>query len=94
MTHITRNSRASDDRLLTWLALRMDHSAFPPLTGDRDRDGFAAKVKGRWPRVTMAASQTPGALTECATSDDRAGDATTRTACRASEYPSHGHRPR
>lgn len=27
MTHITRNSRASDDRLLGWLALRMDHSA-------------------------------------------------------------------
>lgn len=27
MTHITRNSRASDDRLIGWLALRMDHSA-------------------------------------------------------------------
>ena len=27
MTHITRNSRASDDRLLGWLALRMEHSA-------------------------------------------------------------------
>lgn len=27
MTHITRNSRASDDRLLGWLALRVDHSA-------------------------------------------------------------------
>ena len=27
MTHITRNSRASDDRLLGWLALRLDHSA-------------------------------------------------------------------
>ena len=73
MTHITRNSRASDDRLLGWLALRLDHSAFPPMPGDRARDGFAAKVKGPRPRVTMAASQTPGALTECATSDDRAG---------------------
>ena len=27
MTHITRESRASDERLLCWLALRLDHSA-------------------------------------------------------------------
>lgn len=49
-------------------------SILPPMPGNRDRDGFAASKKGRHQVAGfVAASHSPGALTECATSDDRAG---------------------
>lgn len=50
-------------------------SILPPMPGNRDRDGFAAKKKGRHQVAgNVAASQSPGALTECAHITTRAGE--------------------
>lgn len=49
-------------------------SILPPITGNRSRDGFAASKKGRHQVAgNVAASHSPGALTECAHITTRAG---------------------